>query len=632
MVDKRNNFRGIAKDFINAVTNTFIGKGADPNDIFVQDLFNYEPPQSANSYSSLIRSNKDKLSLLMGNNTLDRRVYDQLLNVFNTTIKSKRELLNQSRMLFDTDIVQIIIDVMIDDGFGSFINDKDEFRIGYELPPEEKEILGESYEQEINAHIDEFVEKFAIKRRIPELIPELLRDGEYAWGCLFEENKGITEIVDDLDVIDLLPFYESDKLVFVMKQKQNKQVGNGLTGQSFYVGGNVSGGASEPPIIYKPDNIIFFRLKYAPKQKIDISEFYDAEYRQKFLDTTGIRLPKYIRACKPIYYSAIKNLNRLQVLENVNTILDLYDILKPDIVTVSVPSTTTSVEAQTIVRDFERQLNDMSAFTDVTSLDMTTLASLANRRKVLPTWLDGKGQISASDLNTATKGTDTREGITFLRNLIAMSVGIPPYYINMSETPIDKAQSIKLYSRYTKKLISLQKSISDGVVDAVYLHLTKKGFNISRDNLYCKFVTITCGDSLDDTDMMVATITGVNEMYKGLEEISSSEYNELELDSDQFKIFYDSITDKYMNISSILRKSETKLQDNYTDKQGTGGPSGDIGYDTFDDFQPDNSGEDDSYAEFEANSEIEPNEDENIEIETNVEQPQTTETPPAEEG
>ena len=229
MVDKRNNFRGIAKDFINAVTNTFIGKGADPNDIFVQDLFNYEPPQSANSYSSLIRSNKDKLSLLMGNNTLDRRVYDQLLNVFNTTIKSKRELLNQSRMLFDTDIVQIIIDVMIDDGFGSFINDKDEFRIGYELPPEEKEILGESYEQEINTHIDEFVEKFAIKRRIPELIPELLRDGEYAWGCLFEENKGITEIVDDLDVIDLLPFYESDKLVFVMKQKQNKQVGNGLT-------------------------------------------------------------------------------------------------------------------------------------------------------------------------------------------------------------------------------------------------------------------------------------------------------------------------------------------------------------------------------------------------------------------
>ena len=37
-------FKGLARDFINAMKTQFIGKGADPNDIFVQDLFNYEPP------------------------------------------------------------------------------------------------------------------------------------------------------------------------------------------------------------------------------------------------------------------------------------------------------------------------------------------------------------------------------------------------------------------------------------------------------------------------------------------------------------------------------------------------------------------------------------------------------------
>ena len=49
----------------------------------------------------------------------------------------------------------------------------------------------------------------------------MLRDGEYAFGILFdtEDKKGITDIIDDFDVINLLPFYENDKLAFVINQK-----------------------------------------------------------------------------------------------------------------------------------------------------------------------------------------------------------------------------------------------------------------------------------------------------------------------------------------------------------------------------------------------------------------------------
>ena len=49
-------FRGIAADFIKAMKTQFIGKGANPNDIIVQDLYNYNPP--SNEGKNLLNLNK----------------------------------------------------------------------------------------------------------------------------------------------------------------------------------------------------------------------------------------------------------------------------------------------------------------------------------------------------------------------------------------------------------------------------------------------------------------------------------------------------------------------------------------------------------------------------------------------
>ena len=46
-------FKGIAKDFINAMKTSFIGQGADPNKIIVQDLFTYAPKPQTNAFTKL---------------------------------------------------------------------------------------------------------------------------------------------------------------------------------------------------------------------------------------------------------------------------------------------------------------------------------------------------------------------------------------------------------------------------------------------------------------------------------------------------------------------------------------------------------------------------------------------------
>ena len=554
-------FKGIAQQFINAMKQQFIGMGADAKNIFVQDLYDYAPKHPEGTGMSGLGLNQagNILDEFGSNSPEKRNVISSILAVYNDHINTKREILTQARNLFDTsDIVQTLVDVMIDDGFNSFQNENDEFKIEYILDQDELETLGEEYQQQIQNTIDEFVEKFDIKSRAAGIIPELIRDGEFAFGVIFDEKKqkGIKEITDDLDVINLLPFYENNKLAFVINQNnlpQNTEV-KGAT-RSYLAAFD----SDSKPVAYKPDNIVFFRLNGQTK-RINMSCFYNTEFKQIFFKETGIKLPKFVKTSLPLYYSAMKNLNRLKIMENVSTVADLSDMLKPEIVHVTVPTNTSAPEAQQIVRNYERQLNDVSGFTMDDSYDLGTLTAQANRRKVMPQWIDTKGTLQSAAVNQSNKGQNAWDSVDKLRNLIALNIGIPPFYLNISGTPIDKAQIIKLYSRYTRKLTALQKAVADGVKDLIMLHLEYMGINISRTNLSVKFKAITSGDTLDDTDMLVGMVTGISDFYKALDEITASEHNNLALDDEQFKELFDTITGKYLNISNLLYVDEHKFE------------------------------------------------------------------------
>jgi len=562
-------FKGLAANFIKAMKLSFIGQGANPNDIIVQDLYNYESPKKENNmFKNLTKENA--LNEIRAMSTEERNIFSTLLAVYNEHINTKREVLTQARNLFDTDIVQTVIDVMIDDGFNSFNNEKEEFKIQYILEDDELKNLGEEFQEQIQNIIDEFVDKFSLKTKVAEIVPELLRDGEYAFGVLFEDNKGITEIVDDFDVINLLPFYEGENVAFVINQNHFENDKSPLMGK-------FNTNNDQAPVVYKPDNMVFFRLKGPTKLRINMSTFYNSEFKKLFYEKTGIKLPKYIRTALPIYYGAMKTLNRLKIMENVSTVLDLTDILKPEIVHVTVPSNTDATEAKRIIRDYERHLNDIGEL-DGESLDLSTLAAQANRRKVLPQWIDSKGTLTSAGINQSAKGQGAWDSIDRLRNLAALSIGIPPFYINISGTPIEKAQIIKLYSRYTRKLTSLQKTLADGIKDFLMIHLEHKGFNISRQNLSVKFKAITSGDSLDDTDMMVGLVAGIGDLYKALDEITSSDNNKLMLDDEQFKELFDDLTNRYLNISNLLKIDENKFENIDGEDDGfepIGAPSGD---------------------------------------------------------
>lgn len=574
-------YPGFVKQWINNMKTAFIQRGADPNEVVTKDLLDYNQNRgiSATNKNLSVTSNK---------------ILGKLLSIFNTHIAGKQEVLAQSRELFDTDVVQTIIDVVINDAFNSFVNIEDEFKI--EFDPDDENI-SEEFKEQVQSKIDDLVDRFDLKNQIADIVPELLRDGEFAFGIVVEPGEGIKDIVDDLDVANLLPFYNGNKLAFIMKQPECDQM-NGK------------------PLVYRAENVIYFRLKYFTKQRVDLridGSLTNDQLRKKFYEETKLYLPRFLRICKPFYYSALKLIARLGVLELVGTVQELNQVTRRDIINLNVPQNTSPREASAIVNDYEKILNGPDNDLDSDRLDVATLTNYNTKRIILPQWSDGKGTLSLSDVNSGTndRSAGTRDSISFARSLIALSVGVPGFYVSLSEQALDKTQTLKLYTRYVRKLSSLQKSIADGCVDFVQADLKACNIFVEDKSIKVRFKTLTSADSLDETDITVGTIEGLNNIFKNLVEIEDAR-PDLKVSSEIFKKIFDTQTRKYLGFTDLLQYIENvKPSDEFE------GENDDVDDDA--DFESDYSSTSDAYDDF-ANSPVNDGDDnfEPVEVETDI--------------
>ena len=574
-------YPGFVKQWINNMKTAFIQRGADPNEVVTKDLLDYNQNRgvSATNKNLSVTSNK---------------ILGKLLSIFNTHIAGKQEVLTQSRELFDTDVVQTIIDVVINDAFNSFVNIEDEFKI--EFDPDDENI-SEEFKEQVQSKIDDLVDRFDLKNQIADIVPELLRDGEFAFGIVLEPGEGIKDIVDDLDVANLLPFYNGNKLAFIMKQPECDQM-NGK------------------PLLYRAENVIYFRLKYFTKQRVDLridGSLTNDQLRKKFYEETKLYLPRFLRICKPFYYSALKLIARLGVLELVGTVQELNQVTRRDIINLNVPQNTTPREASAIVNDYEKILNGPDNDLDSDRLDVATLTNYNTKRIILPQWSDGKGTLSLSDVNSGTndRSAGTRDSISFVRSLIALSVGVPGFYVSLSEQALDKTQTLKLYTRYVRKLSSLQKSIADGCIDFVQADLKACNIFVEDKSIKVRFKTLTSADSLDETDITVGTIEGLNNIFKNLVEIEDAR-PDLKVSSEVFKKIFDTQTRKYLGFTDLLQYIENvKPSDEFE------GENDDVDDDV--DFESDYSSTSDAYDDF-ANSPVNDGDDnfEPVEVETDI--------------
>ena len=554
-MSKQNWNMPIVKDFIASWNDYFHRMGVSKSDIIIDDIYHLAGSGTTQPLTQFKNQN-----ITMGDLDEDvSKVVENIKEIYEENIKDKETMLTKSRELYESTVVQTIVDVSLDDGFNNFKEDKD-FVITYEPEPDELETLGDEFVDEIQEEIDNFVEKSGIKDIVSDLLPEIIRDGEHALALRVEQGKGVTGINDDLDVKTMLPYYRGNRLTLVMEKTTDK----------------TPFAEQERIRIYKPENIIFFRLSHFNKKRIKL-DCIPKESKQAFKKQTGLEIPKYIRICLPLYYSALDDIETLQTMEKLAEAQSFVDLLRSQVIGLGVPANTSSEDAKKAIREYERHLNEvknvLGSFKD---MNVDDLIGMASERKLLPLFGDGKGSITPIELNTANKVAESRDSVANQRNMVALTTGYPAFYFTNTEAPQDKATALKLYSRYTKKLTALQVCLSEGTRDIIDIHLRAKGKNIKKSNIKVKFKALTNGDVLDEVDVMVATVTGLADMYDALDKITASENNELVVDSDKLLQVWDIYTSNLVNLSGLLKKDPNKFDsiDDMSDLDGLGGGMG----------------------------------------------------------
>lgn len=445
---------------------------------------------------------------------LGREERAEVIRQFMGAVNSKQQLITALDELKNMDVVQTILDVFIDDGLIS-TSQGTLFTVNYkeeedqDEDPEFSSIEGDEkekqtqLEEEVNGEIKDFMNRVGLDAFLRSILEDILRQGEYPFRIIAEENKGILELKDDLNFGDVLTLYEGNEVSGYLERRGRKVVERDT------------------------DEVGHFAI-FPMKIRVSVVDWREGRKKQ---------LPVHYRLGRSLIYPAISKLRRLQILEMGSVAESLRKVLMPSIVSIGVPANTEPGEAAAIVGRYERMLQPpMKSPEQVVTVPFGDIFEMVGRVKVIPNFSDGKGKVDPVNLDQG-EGSAIDERENRLRIAVAMAIGMPAYHLSLipGQTPEDKVHTLKLYARYSRKLISIQESLAAGVKDLIHRHLSLKGIKVTKDLIKVNFKALVNMDLLDSVEYAVASVQTLRDLHTALQEIGTSDVVNLKVNSKVFK-------------------------------------------------------------------------------------------------
>lgn len=505
------------------------------NEDFLDNIHNF--PDRLKREASQALSNSFKNPEIPVN--LSHTDRNRLIEVLSGVVGTRQELFAVYDSIRLIDTVQTILNVIINDTFYS--NDgEDIFTVKYDEGREKES----DTQRKVNDIIEDFLSEFDIQTLIQCILEDFLLYGEYPIRVVISKNnKGIIDIREDLDPRTTVGIYKLNEPAFFLERTDKSHTSY---------------------VVRSPKEIVHFSLS---PTKIRVKSF-DYFMRQK-------NIPEYIRIGKSIIYPALQKIKQLQTIEIASTVSDLKRAIAPILVSVSVPPTSQPEDVTEIIKKYEQHLQEVyRGMPDLENPSIGDLLSTVTNFRVVPNFTDGKGALQTLDLLSGQMDIDNR--IDRMRASIAMSIGMPPYYlVQNTEGTGSKTEMLKIHSRYSRNLCSIHNSIAQGVKKLVYLHVINSGVYIDDALIYVKFKNVINVEHLDKMEYAVASAQTINDVWNTLSSILSSDEVGAKLNSEAFvgmvNTFLSAGTPVPQNLLEVVDKSQMSGGEN------TGGGGGSVG-------------------------------------------------------
>ena len=433
--------------------------------------------------------------------TLSQYERQELIRTLTGQIESRQGLIETYDTVRTMDVVQTTLDVITDDAF--YTNEGKIFTVYYD--DGEK---GDSHTKtKINNWIKDLLNDCALEALIKNLMDDLLLYGEYPVRICVAPEVGVIEIKDDMDPATTVGIYEVDEPAFFLEK------------------------SSRGYRIRDPREVIHFHL-YPRKVPVKIQ---DSTYRNR-------KLPEHIRMGRSVIYPALSKIKQLRLIELSAMITDLKRAMAPVLVSVAVPPNAQPEDVTETVKKYEQHLQE--TFRGLDNIDNPSLAdlfSVISNIRVIPNFTDGKGAVQTLDLLGSPQDTDSR--IDRVRLAIAIAIGIPPYYITAGtgDTGQSKMEMLKLHSRYSRMLSSIQNSVADGIRRIIMLHIINKNVFIKETDIKIVFKKVISVENLDRMEYAVAAAQTLRDIAGVIGDVLSNDEIRATVNSEAFVNMFNSL-------------------------------------------------------------------------------------------
>jgi len=372
----------------------------------------------------------------------------KLLGVYQTVTVERRQFRDQVRQLEFYYLTDVIFNTVACDALTPDVTTNEV--VSFDSPnPAVKEELN-NLRQRFN--LDSIVSNIAVP---------MLKDGDYILRLEVQPGQGIVNIHDDVDALNVIVSYDQEFPEAFFQLNKQGQI------------------EQKPPSNYA-------HFLYRPR-KLSMTKPYTAQsFEISLTNATDEKdLTRYVRIGTPLLQNIMTKIKDLILLELLIPAIPINNLAHGGIIGVQVPSTTNPSDALSIAQRYEDIFNKQIGISqDSQLLTAADVIGVAGRYRVLPIYAD-KGGLQTIDVKNDSTLQIVLGAVDQMRSLILTSVGIPPSVIFGGT--LTESDALRLYSRYTRTLKSVQQAIDHGLTQICLAHLNNVGVEAAPNDIKVVF-------------------------------------------------------------------------------------------------------------------------------------------------
>jgi hypothetical protein len=324
--------------------------------------------------------------------------------------------------------------------------------------------------------------------------------GEYTLRLTVEKGKGVIDIHDDLDQMNILSFYEAGwPSRFMMFSEKHKDY-----------------------VLYPAVDFAHF-IVGTDAERVNVRNMLEnvygtssmAVYYSRLSKEVLDKLPDYTRVGTPLFYRLIGKLRELELHEQLIPASKLNQLSQSTFVAIGMPATTAPVEAVAKIQQIEQMLNVPSGIDySRQQVSLGEIMTVAGKIKCVPDFSNGQGKMEPLNLRQNQAVDDLLNNARDLRELLCSSLGVPAERI-YGRRPDQQVQGpdLRMEMRYMRKLADFQESISHGFRQLGLTHLVNRGHRPKYTDVNCRFLQrlgdISVLEKFEMDDAKMTTLTNL---------------------------------------------------------------------------------------------------------------------------